>query len=102
MVINVDNVTIIMLCGELDGSTIVIKNHPCQIVLGKYPHSRAKEVFEDMLKKCFPTNFLVTSGLPDDVNTFWDKINEGFEGLMVKDDYHIEQFNIGTYYMPEE
>lgn len=99
MVVNVDNVTII----ALRESFIEIKNLPNGLILGKYPHDRTKEVFEDMLEKCFPVNCLVTSSLPDDVNEFWDKMSkEGFKDLVVKGDCHVERFDIGTYYMPEE
>lgn len=99
MVVNVDNVTII----ALRESSIEIKNLPNGLILGEYPHGRAKEVFEDMLEKCFPVNCLVTNRLPDDVNEFWDKMSkEGFEDLVVKSDCLVEKLDIGTYYMPEE
>lgn len=105
-VLNVDNFSGIFLADrKIFAKYANVAGHKSQdLSIGEYAtKERAAEVFKDMLEKCFPANFQITSCLPDDVNIFWEKINEGFGDLMVdRNDCHIGHFNIGTYYMPEE
>lgn len=105
-VLNVDNFSGIFLADrKIFAKYANVAGHKLQdLSIGEYAtKERAAEVFKDMLEKCFPVNCLVTSSLPDDVNEFWDKMSkEGFKDLVVKNDCHVERFDIGTYYMPEE
>lgn len=65
-VINIDRMLRITL-SEVEGM-IYARNESTIIILGVYePNNRAKEVFEEMLEKCFPINPLIADDIDNDV-----------------------------------